>query len=240
MGPLGQFFRGRPPQGDDIKNALGADGLNWPPHPRRLHCRRYKNIDFGRRPRRGIRVNWRLAAARGSTYFHFFAVVSIASASYDVRQSKIINTNHPKRGARRMSEEISDVVSRFDVLRMTVDIVAAYISRNPLEAPQIPDVIHQVFVSLVGVSAGPAVDKATQRAPAVPVRRSVMADYIVCLEDGRKLKMLKRHLKTAYNLTPDEYRSRWKLPSDYPMVAPSYAQRRSDFAKKIGLGRKAG
>lgn len=139
-----------------------------------------------------------------------------------------------------MSEEIGDVVSRLDVLRMTVDIIAAYISRNPLEASQIPDAIHRVFDTLAGVSASPAVGKAAPRAPAVPVRRSVMADYIVCLEDGRKLKMLKRHLKTAYNLTPDEYRSRWNLPSDYPMVAPSYAQRRSDFAKKIGLGRKVG
>ena len=139
-----------------------------------------------------------------------------------------------------MSEVIGEVVSRLDVLRMTVDIVAAYISRNPIEAAQIPEVIHRVFETLVGVAARADADKAAPRAPAVPVRRSVMADYIVCLEDGRKLKMLKRHLKTAYNLTPDEYRSRWNLPSDYPMVAPSYAQRRSDFAKKIGLGRKAG
>ena len=139
-----------------------------------------------------------------------------------------------------MIEETGEIVSRLDVLRMTVDIVAAYISRNPVDASQIPDVIHRVFDTLAGVSSRPAADEATARAPAVPVRRSVMADYIVCLEDGRKLKMLKRHLKTAYNLTPDEYRSRWNLPSDYPMVAPSYAQRRSDFAKKIGLGRRAG
>jgi len=137
-----------------------------------------------------------------------------------------------------MIEQAGDVVSRVDVLRMTVDIVAAYISRNPLEASQISDVIHRVFETLAGLSANPVADKSATRPPAVPVRRSVMADYIVCLEDGRKLKMLKRHLKTAYNLTPDEYRSRWNLPSDYPMVAPNYAQRRSDFAKKIGLGRK--
>jgi len=74
----------------------------------------------------------------------------------------------------------------------------------------------------------------------VSVRRSVLPDFIVCLEDGRKMKMLKRHLRTAYNLSPDEYRSRWGLPADYPMVAPNYAKRRSEFAKKIGLGRKAG
>ncbi len=131
-------------------------------------------------------------------------------------------------------------VSRVDVLRMTVDIVAAYVSKNPIEASQIPDVIRRVYDTLTGMPASGAGDLALQRAPAVPVRRSVMADYIVCLEDGRKLKMLKRHLKSAYNLTPDEYRSRWNLPPDYPMVAPNYAQRRSDFAKKIGLGRKGG
>jgi len=139
-----------------------------------------------------------------------------------------------------MSEVIGEAVSRLDILRMTVDIVAAYISRNPVEAAQIPEVIHRIFDTLAGVAARPSVDQSAPRPPAVPVKRSVMADYIVCLEDGRKLKMLKRHLKTAYNLTPDEYRSRWNLPSSYPMVAPNYAQRRSDFAKKIGLGRKAG
>lgn len=136
--------------------------------------------------------------------------------------------------------EDSGGVSRVDILRMTVDIVAAYVARNPLETSQIPDVIRRVFDTLTGVPQSFTEDKHLPPAPAVPVRRSVMADYIVCLEDGRKLKMLKRHLKTAYNLTPDEYRSRWKLPPDYPMVAPNYAQRRSDFAKKIGLGRKGG
>jgi predicted transcriptional regulator len=139
-----------------------------------------------------------------------------------------------------MTEETGGGASRLDVLRMTVDIVAAYVSRNPLETSQIPDVIRRVFDTLTSVPGSYAEASAAPRAPAVPVRRSVMADYIVCLEDGRKLKMLKRHLKTAFNLTPDEYRSRWNLPPDYPMVAPNYAQRRSDFAKKIGLGRKGG
>jgi predicted transcriptional regulator len=154
------------------------------------------------------------------------------------RKTKIIT--HPKQGPRRMTEETGGGVSRLDILRMTVDVVASYVSRNSIEASQIPDVIRHVFDTLTGVPESCAGDKRAPRPPAVPVRRSVMADYIVCLEDGRKLKMLKRHLKTAYNLTPDEYRSRWNLPPDYPMVAPSYAQRRSDFAKKIGLGRKGG
>jgi predicted transcriptional regulator len=137
-----------------------------------------------------------------------------------------------------MSEEVNPKVSRSDVLRMSVGIVAAYVSKNQVEAARLPEVIRTVFDALNAIPATGAQADVPGRAPAVPVRRSVMSDYLVCLEDGRKLKMLKRHLKTAYNLTPDEYRSRWGLPSDYPMVAPNYAKRRSDFAKKIGLGRK--
>jgi predicted transcriptional regulator len=152
---------------------------------------------------------------------------------------KIQKSKRQKQGARgRMSEETIRQVSRNDVLRMSVDIVAAYVSKNQIAAPQIPDVIRSVFGTLSAIPDQAAPNDAPTRAPAVPVRRSVMADYLVCLEDGRKLKTLKRHLKTAFNLTPEEYRNRWGLPADYPMVAPSYAKRRSDFAKKIGLGRK--
>ena len=137
-----------------------------------------------------------------------------------------------------MSEEVTPKVSRNDVLRMSVGIVAAYVSKNQVETARLPEVIRTVFDALNAIPACADQADAQGRAPAVPVRRSVMSDYLVCLEDGRKLKMLKRHLKTAYNLTPGEYRSRWGLPHDYPMVAPNYAKRRSDFAKKIGLGRK--
>lgn len=121
------------------------------------------------------------------------------------------------------------------VLAMTSSIVANYVARNPMPLANLGSFITQVHRALSGIGAtesGPA----GRPEPAVSIKRSVTADYIICLEDGRKLKMLKRHLKTAYNLTPDQYRRRWGLPSDYPMVAPNYAIRRSQLAKQIGLG----
>ena len=137
-----------------------------------------------------------------------------------------------------MSEETTEAVSRQEILRMSSDIVAAYVSQNNVTSSQISDIIQQVFNALAVISNGKEDSSAQAGKPAVAIRRSVTPDFIVCLEDGRKLKMLKRHLRTAYNLTPEEYRSRWNLPPDYPMVAPKYAKRRSEFAKKIGLGRK--
>jgi predicted transcriptional regulator len=139
-----------------------------------------------------------------------------------------------------MNEDTAELVSRDEILRMVVDIVAAYVSNNQLPSSQIPEVIDTVFRSLNSLDAGMSESKAEPQKPAVPVRRSVNPDYIVCLEDGKKLKMLKRHLRTTYNMTPEEYRAKWNLPPDYPMVAPNYARQRSDFAKKIGLGRKPG
>ena len=138
-----------------------------------------------------------------------------------------------------MNEETTEAVSRQEILRMSSDIVAAYVSQNNVTSSQIPDIIQQVHTVLMGISNGKDDSAAKAGKPAVALRRSVTPDFIVCLEDGRKLKMLKRHLRTAYNLTPEEYRSRWNLPPDYPMVAPNYAKRRSEFAKKIGLGRKS-
>ncbi len=138
-----------------------------------------------------------------------------------------------------MNEIIAEKVSREDILRMAVDVIAAYVSKNPLPAGQIPDVIQAVYNSLSGLENGAQEVKIEAPKPAVSVRKSVTPDYIVCLEDGKKLKMLKRHLRTTYNMTPDDYRAKWGLPADYPMVAPNYAAQRSDFAKKIGLGRKA-
>jgi predicted transcriptional regulator len=123
------------------------------------------------------------------------------------------------------------------VLRMTADVVAAYLRRNQLPSAQIADIITAVYRSLERLGqAGPGVPPEGLR-PAVPVRRSIHPDYLVCLEDGKKLKMLKRHLRATYSLTPEQYRSKWHLPPDYPMVAPAYAEERSAFAKKIGLGR---
>jgi predicted transcriptional regulator len=138
-----------------------------------------------------------------------------------------------------MSSKINDEVSRDDVLRMAVDVVAAYLSNNAVATSQISDIIHSVFNSLTNLDGQPVEAPVEAPKPATTIRKSVTPDYIICLEDGKKLKMLKRHLRSTYNMTPEEYRAKWNLPPDYPMVAPNYAQQRSDFAKRIGLGRKA-
>ncbi|HXQ09533.1 MAG TPA: MucR family transcriptional regulator [Caulobacteraceae bacterium] len=122
------------------------------------------------------------------------------------------------------------------LLGLTAEIVAAYVAENNLPVDAIATLISSVHEALAGLGKAPPVQPERRR-PAVPISRSVQHDYIVCLEDGRRLKMLKRYLRARYNLSPEEYRRRWGLPADYPMVAPVYAARRSAFAKKIGLGR---
>ncbi|MGI4798512.1 MAG: MucR family transcriptional regulator [Janthinobacterium lividum] len=124
------------------------------------------------------------------------------------------------------------------LLGLTAQIVAAYTGKNAMPGSDLPALIDRVFQSLAGVATGKAAAPEAPPTPAVPVKKSVFSDYIVCLEDGKKMKMLKRHLMTSYGLTPQAYRERWGLPSDYPMVAPSYAEKRSTLAKSIGLGRK--
>ncbi len=136
-----------------------------------------------------------------------------------------------------MAEDKDSGVSDAELLHMASDIAAAYVSHNSLAADQLPDVIKTVYATLSSVGRGAAEDRDSPK-PAVPVRRSVTPDYLVCLEDGKRLKMLKRHLRSAYDMTPEEYRAKWGLASDYPMVAPNYAKQRSQFARKIGLGRK--
>jgi predicted transcriptional regulator len=126
-----------------------------------------------------------------------------------------------------------------EMLRMTAEIVAAYVRKNSVAASQLGDVIGSVYGSLRALDTAADI-RAEPLKPAVPIRKSVTPDYLICLEDGKKLKMLKRHLRSTYNLTPDAYRQKWGLPADYPMVAPNYAQARSAFAKKIGLGRGSG
>ena len=123
-----------------------------------------------------------------------------------------------------------------DVLGLTAQIVSAHVSNNSVTIESLPNLIQDVYRTLQGVGKDAApVDKPQ---PAVPIKKSIFPDYLVCLEDGKKLKMLKRHLKTAYNMTPEQYREKWGLGGDYPMVAPSYATHRSTLAKKIGLGTK--
>jgi predicted transcriptional regulator len=122
-------------------------------------------------------------------------------------------------------------------MRLGAGIVAAYVSRNPVSTEAVPDLIRSVHSALRQLSSpAPAVPEERPK-PAVPIGRSVQRDFIVCLEDGKKLKMLKRYLRSRYDMSPDDYRRRWGLAPDYPMVAPAYAARRSEFAKKIGLGR---
>jgi len=144
----------------------------------------------------------------------------------------------PRRGKRTKKMPEADKISHEDLLRMTSEVAAAYASHNSLSAAQLPEVIRTIHATLAGLQAGAG--SAEPLTPAVPIKKSVHDDYIVCLEDGKKLKMLKRHLRTSYGLTPEEYRQKWGLAADYPMVAPNYAAQRSAFAKKIGLGRTGG
>lgn len=131
---------------------------------------------------------------------------------------------------------MSDQSNQNELLALTTQIVAAHVANNTVAVNDLSQLIHEVFRTLSSVGTAPVALERPQ--PAVPVKKSVTPDYIICLEDGKKLKMLKRHLKTAYNMSPEEYRDRWGLPADYPMVAPNYAQHRSSLAKKIGLGTK--
>ena len=131
---------------------------------------------------------------------------------------------------------MADTAGSNTVLSLTAQIVSAHVSNNAVASDALPSLIQDVFRTLSGI--GTEVVEAERPQPAVPIKRSVFPDHIICLEDGKKLKMLKRHLKTAYNMTPEHYRERWGLPSEYPMVAPNYAERRSALAKEIGLGTK--
>jgi predicted transcriptional regulator len=123
-------------------------------------------------------------------------------------------------------------------IELTADIVSAYVSNNSVPSADIPALIGQIHSALKRVSGGQAAAPAEPLKPAVPVKRSISSDFLVCLEDGLKFKSLKRHLRTRYNMTPDQYREKWALPPDYPMVAPNYAAARSQLAKQMGLGQQ--
>ena len=139
---------------------------------------------------------------------------------------------HKKRGD---YDKMTESPNLNELLELTTEIVSSHVGNNTVAVDDLGLLIQEVYKTLSTVGAAPVPERAQ---PAVPIKKSVFDDYIVCLEDGKKLKMLKRHLKTAYNMTPEEYRERWGLASDYPMVAPSYAKHRSNLAKKIGLGTK--
>lgn len=125
-----------------------------------------------------------------------------------------------------------------NLIDLTADIVSAYVSNNTVSASELPGVISEVYLALQKTNDGLAEPEPEPLRPAVTIKKSVTPDYIICLEDGKKFKSLKRHLRTHYNMTPEEYREKWGLPTDYPMVAPNYAAARSDLAKKMGLGQQ--
>ncbi|QIE57863.1 MucR family transcriptional regulator [Pikeienuella piscinae] len=130
-----------------------------------------------------------------------------------------------------------DQLDRSELLALTSEIVSSHVSNNAVNQSDLTTMIESVFGTLAGL-AHPQEEPVVELKPAVPVKKSITDDHIVCLEDGKKLKMLKRHLKTAYDMTPEDYRAKWSLPADYPMVAPAYTRKRQELAKKIGLGRK--
>jgi predicted transcriptional regulator len=125
---------------------------------------------------------------------------------------------------------------KLSVIEMAADIVSAYVGKNAVQPDQLPEIIRQVHGALTSVGSGASDAPPAKLEPAVPIRKSIQPDHLICLEDGRKFKSLKRHLRTKYDLSPDEYRQKWGLPRDYPMVAPSYAASRSELAKSMGLG----
>jgi predicted transcriptional regulator len=133
---------------------------------------------------------------------------------------------------------MSDNLASASYIELAADIVSAYVSNNSVPSTDLPSLISDVHLALVKVAGGAAEAPAEAPKPAVPVKKSITPDYIVCLEDGKKFKSLKRHLRTQYNMTPEQYRERWGLPTDYPMVAPNYAKARSQLAKEMGLGQQ--
>jgi predicted transcriptional regulator len=121
---------------------------------------------------------------------------------------------------------------------LTADIISAFVTKNSVQRTELPGLIASVHAALANIGSGGAEQAKEELRPAVPIKKSITPDYIICLDDGKKFKSLKRHLRTAYGLTPDQYRARWDLPAEYPMVAPNYAKARSELAKTMGLGQK--
>jgi predicted transcriptional regulator len=144
----------------------------------------------------------------------------------------------PKINGTTVGNPAGENMASGNFIELTADIVSAYVSNNPVPAAEIPALINQVHSALQRVSSGQGETAAEPLKPAVPVKRSITSEHIVCLEDGKKFKSLKRHLRTQYSMTPEQYREKWGLPPDYPMVAPNYAAARSELAKQMGLGQQ--
>jgi len=138
-----------------------------------------------------------------------------------------------------MSNQVAAAEGSSELLKLVSEIVDSYVSNNPVPVSELPAMIRSVHATLGGLSGSRAIDAVTSQKPAVTIKKSITPEYLICLEDGKKLKMLKRYLRSRYGLSPDQYRTKWGLPADYPMVASNYAAQRSEFAKKIGLGRTA-
>lgn len=145
--------------------------------------------------------------------------------------------NQPGQVTAMTSDENDDVALQ-DLLRMTTSISASYLANNQVPASQVQTIISSIRSALGALMQTDQSENISPPEPAVPIRRSITPDYLICLEDGKKLKMLKRYLRAKYDMTPEDYRAKWGLPPDYPMVAPNYAKQRSEFARQIGLGRK--
>ena len=139
-----------------------------------------------------------------------------------------------------MEDSMDESTETTNYVELAVDIVSAYVGNNSVSAADLPGIINEVHAALIKVSTGGGEPQAEAPKPAVAVKRSITPEFIICLEDGKKFKSLKRHLRTQYNMSPEEYREKWGLPSDYPMVAPNYAAARSELAKKMGLGQQRG
>lgn len=137
-------------------------------------------------------------------------------------------------------ENLSETADKMEIARMTAEIVTSFVASNPMQSDQVTKLIADVYATFSDLTTESPVVEELKQEPAVSVRASIKPDYIVCLEDGKKLKMLKRYLRTNFDMSPEEYREKWDLPSDYPMVAPNYAAMRAEMAKKIGLGNKGG
>ena len=157
-----------------------------------------------------------------------------------IREIRLKSTRVKSNKMKSKEDPVTENMEQDNLIELTADVVSAYVSNNSIQSSDLPALISEVHAALHQTLGGPAEPEPEPQNPAVPVKKSVTPDYIICLDDGKKFKSLKRHVRTFHDLTPEEYREKWGLPADYPMVAPNYAKARSMLAKKIGLGKKRG